>query len=311
MVGSAAMLVGMTGTPARVDWRDRRVVVSGGHVAAQAAGRPEDPAVLLLGGGTWSRDWWADGWCARLVDQGLFVIRFDTRDTGESTPSPPGRPDYTAGDLADDAIGVLDAFDVPAATLVGLSMGGGLAQQIAANHRDRVVALVLMSTSPAWDAGELPGPSAEVMAGFTSPPDDPDWSDPTSVADWVVALERPYAGAGFFDEPELRRLVQRIWERTPSMAGAAVNHDLVAASAPAVDPAALRGLPALVVHGSADPLFPLSHGQALAAALDGELLVVEGAGHQLPPVDAWPQVTSAVARHARRASVRGLTNPEE
>lgn len=288
---------------ASAPWRSEMVHVHGGTIAAQAVGRPQDPAVLLLGAATWSRsrDWWADELCSALADEGLFVLRYDTRDTGQSTLSPPGRPDYTAPDLADDAVLVLDAFGVTAATLAGLSMGGGLAQQIAAVHRDRVAALVLMSTSPAGDVGELPGPSPAILGTFDAEPPAPDWSDADSVADWMIAAERPYAGPGMFDEHGMRRLVAAVWARTPSMASAG-NHFLVAESAPPIDVTALRGLPALIVHGSADPLFPLAHGEALAEALDAPLLVLDGVGHQAPPPGVWPTLIPAMSRLARTAA---------
>lgn len=98
------------------------------------------------------------------------------------------------------------------------------------------------------------------MATFEESPPDPDWADRGAVADWVVTGERPYAGPGSFDETGLRELAGRAWDRTPSMATGA-NHFLAAeAAGPTVDLAALAGLPTLVVHGDADPLFPLARG---------------------------------------------------
>nr|WP_240188889.1 alpha/beta hydrolase [Nakamurella flavida] len=255
----------------------------------------------MLGGATWSRDWWDDAFCQALAAEHLLVLRYDTRDTGESTLSPPGEPDYAARDLAEDAVHVLDAFGIATATIAGLSMGGGLAQQIAAVHRDRVAALALLSTSPAGAVGDLPGPSAAILATFDVEPPAPDWSDVDSVTDWVIEAERPYAGPGLFDEDGMRRLVAAVWARTPSMAGAA-NHFLVAESAPSVDLSALRGVPALVVHGSADPLFPLAHGEALARALDAPLLVLDGVGHQAPPPAVWPELVAALAALAHRST---------
>lgn len=281
-------------------WVDATVAVRGGKVAAQILGDPDAPAVVLLGGATWSRDWWPDVFCAALVDAGIRVIRFDPRDTGASTLSPPGSPDYDAADLAEDVIAVLDAFGLRTVTLVGLSAGGGTAQEVAVRHPDRVAGVVLMSTTAAGDIGaELPGPTAAIAATFTDPPAEPEWTDRDAVIAWVVASERPYAGPGMFDEGEVRRIAGEVWDRTPSMASAS-NHFIVAESSPAVPMDALRETPALVVHGSADPLFPLSHGEALAAYLDASLLVLDGVGHQLPPRSMWRELVDAIAGLERR-----------
>ncbi|QHC57502.1 alpha/beta hydrolase [Rathayibacter sp. VKM Ac-2760] len=285
-------------------WTDLDVAVRGGRLAAQSLGAATDPALLLLGGATWSRDWWADDFCDRLADLGVRVLRYDPRDTGASTASPPGRPDYTAADLADDAIAVLDAVGVRSATLAGLSMGGGLAQSIAAHHPDRVDALVLLSTSPAGDVErELPPPTAAILATFEEAGADPDWTDRRSVVDWVVRSERPYAGPDAFDEEALREIAGRVWDRSPSMASAA-NHFLVAEGATPIDLGALRDVPALVVHGSADPLFPPAHGEALAAALGARLIVLDGVGHQAPPPATWAEIVPAIAAHAREHAAR-------
>ena len=93
--------------------------------------------------------WWEEGLCRMLADGGRFVIRYDHRDTGRSVTYEPGRPGYTAAELVADAAGVLDAYDVPAAHVVGASAGGGFAQLMALEFADRVRTLVLISTSPA------------------------------------------------------------------------------------------------------------------------------------------------------------------
>lgn len=269
-------------------------------IAAQATGDPADPALLLIGGATWSRDWWPDDLCRRLSAAGLRVIRYDARDTGASTSYPPGEPGYAAADLVADAVAVLDAFAVAAAVVLGLSMGGGIAQQVASRHPERVAGLVLVSTSPADGVDrDLPPPTPEILATLERGEPEPDWTDRGAVVEWVVRSERPYAGRGRFDEPMVRALAEQVWERTPSMASAA-NH-LVVAGGGSADLQGLRALPTLVVHGSADPLLPLAHGQALAALLDARLLVLDGVGHQLPPPDTWPGLVDHVASLARSA----------
>src|SRR5690348_18492069 len=103
--------------------------VNGIELCADTFGEPSDPALLLIAGGASSMDWWEDEFCRRLAAGGRFVIRYDHRDTGRSTSFPAGAPPYSDVDLAHDALGVLDNLGVHRAHLVGLSMGGLLAQR--------------------------------------------------------------------------------------------------------------------------------------------------------------------------------------
>ena len=106
--------------------------------------------------------WWEEGFCRMLADGGRFVIRYDHRDTGRSVTYEPGHPGYTGADLVADAAGVLDAYGIPAAHVVGVSAGGAFAQLLALDFADRVRSLVLISTSPALPGErELPPPTEE------------------------------------------------------------------------------------------------------------------------------------------------------
>lgn len=299
-------------TPDIPRWTSRTVSSGDAHIAAQAAGGDTGPAILLMGGATWSRDWWSDSFCAALVDAGLRPIRYDQRDTGESTLYPPGAPEYSGSDLVSDAVAVLDAFDVAEAVVLGLSWGGGLAQRLTHQHPDRVAGLVLVSTSPlpSTDRGvpELPGPTPEIMQTFSDPPADLDWMDRDEVIEWVLEGERPYAGPSRFDADALRTLIGGIWDRTPSMASAG-NHFAVADGGGDRDDRISYDIvtdrPTLVAHGSADPMFPLPHGEALAEVLGARLLVLDGVGHQAPPPDTWDELVNGIAGIASLTGNRG------
>jgi pimeloyl-ACP methyl ester carboxylesterase len=91
------------------------------ELCVEAFGRRTDPALLLIGGATWSMDWWEDELCRRLAGRRRLVVRYDQRDTGASTSYPPGAPGYSAADLVEDAVRVLDGFGIRRAHLVGLS----------------------------------------------------------------------------------------------------------------------------------------------------------------------------------------------
>jgi pimeloyl-ACP methyl ester carboxylesterase len=147
-----------------------------------------DPAILLIMGSSASMDWWEDDFCERLADGRRFVVRYDHRDTGRSVSYRPGAPPYTLRDLAADAVGLLDTFGLARAHLVGMSMGGAIAQLVALDHPGRVASLTLIATSPAGpgDPG-LPETPAQTRAKFAAIAE-PTWPDRTAVIDYLVQL---------------------------------------------------------------------------------------------------------------------------
>ena len=272
----------------------------GVRLRAETIGDRDDPAILLMGGAAWSMDWWEDDFCDLLARRGRLVVRYDNRDTGRSTTWPVGDPGYNGEDLVTDAVAVLDALGIQHAHLVGLSMGGGIAQCVALDERDRVATLTLMSTSPI-DQGErdLPGMAPELHEIFENPVPEPDWGDRAAVIDHIVEAERAFAAPDDFDEPRLRALAGRVVDRSDDIAASMTNHWMLGGDGRVRPPlAALDGLPTLVIHGTVDPLFPLAHGEALAEAIPGaQLMVLEGAGHGLPPRRLWDPVVDALAEH--------------
>src|SRR3954467_15481099 len=137
------------------------IEANGVELCTEPFGDPGDPPVLLVMGISASMLWWEDGFCRLLAEGGRLVIRYDHRDTGRSVTHEPGRPRYTGSDLVADAVGVLDAYEVVAAHVVGVSAGGAFAQLLALGFPDRVLSLALISTSAATPGERrLPPPTA-------------------------------------------------------------------------------------------------------------------------------------------------------
>ncbi len=278
--------------------------VDGVSLAFEQVGESADPLLVLVCGGGSAKEWWDDGLCERLAAGGLRVVRYDLRDTGQSTTVPPGQARYTGTDLVDDLAALIRALDAAPAHVWGMSMGGGIAQGLATRHPGAVASLVLQSTSPAGspaeDAPALPGPEPAVLAAFAEELPEPDWHDAESEAAHVVAVERPFAGTIRFDSDHVGRTAVRVVERGgPQRSGG--NHFRVGEGPHVVVPASIA-TPTLVVHGDADPMFPLEHGRRLAQLVPGaELLVVPGLGHQYPPPETWDLVVPAVLAHTGRA----------
>jgi pimeloyl-ACP methyl ester carboxylesterase len=276
---------------------ERVVEVNGVGLCVEGFGRAGDPAVLLVMGMAASMLHWEDGFCERLASGGRFVIRYDHRDTGRSVTYPVGAPGYTGDDLVADAAGVLDALGVRRAHVVGMSMGGALAQLLALDHPDRVASLTLISTSPG-SGGDLPGSSDEVRAHFADPPPEPDWSDRAAVIDYLVEDERVYAARSRpFDEAGRRELAGRIFDRSIDLAASMTNHFVLDGGESWRERLGEIRAPTLVLHGDEDPLFPIEHGRALAREIpDARLVTLERTGHELP-ARSWDVAVPAILEH--------------
>lgn len=289
----------------------RMIEANGAELCTDAVGDPADPPVLLVMGMSASMVWWDERFCRRLAAQRRFVIRYDHRDTGRSVVYEPGAPGYAVSDLVADAAGVLDAYGLGAAHVVGMSMGGAIAQLLALDFPDRVLSLVLISTSPATPGQRHLPPGTDTLRRFLAT-EQVDWSDPSSVVDYLVGYWRVLWGPERrFDEAYVRELAQRDVARARDVA-AAQNHGLLPDEDRPRGPLSSIAAPTLVIHGTQDPMFSLEHGAALASEIPGgELLALEGAGHGIAPAD-WEKVIRAIVDHTEHrrndTTVGGSTN---
>jgi pimeloyl-ACP methyl ester carboxylesterase len=268
--------------------------VNGVELCVETFGDETDPPILLIMGSGASMDWWEDAFCARLQAGGRFLIRYDHRDTGESVAYEPGHPGYTSTDLVADAVGVIAALGLPRAHLVGMSMGGAIAQLAALDHPNRVASLTLISTS-AMGPG-LPGMADRVREAFAVPR--PPLSDRAALLVYLTELSRAFAStARPFDAPGTRALWERALARAANVESMLGNHDLVEGGEDWHDRLGEIAVPTLVIHGTDDAFMPFPHGEALARAIPGaRLLALEGTGHELP-LRTWDVVVPAILAH--------------
>jgi pimeloyl-ACP methyl ester carboxylesterase len=259
----------------------------------------QPPVLLVMGIGSQMINWHEDFCTALSTDR--FVIRFDNRDVGESqwlegevdiaacAAGDTSSAVYTLDDMADDAVGLLDALGLSSAHVVGASLGGMIAQTIAIRHPQRVRTLTsIMSTT-----GE-PGvakPTEEATAALMSPPA----QSRDEAMERILEVRRVIGSPGFpRDEEDIRQRAGRAWDRGVNPAGFARQLAAVYASGDRTE--ALRSLdvPTLVVHGEDDPLIPVSGGRATAAAIPGaQLWTVPGMGHDLPRA-MWPELIGRI-----------------
>jgi pimeloyl-ACP methyl ester carboxylesterase len=242
-------------------------------------GDPAGEAVLLINGLGSQMTRWPEAFCALLADRGLFAVRLDNRDTGLSTWAREGEA-YDALDMAGDAAAVLDAVGKPAAHVVGVSMGGMIAQEFAAAFPVRTLSLVsIMSHSGNPD---LPPPTPAAMAVLNSRPTDP--SDPGFIED-AVARALVIASPGYpWPEGALAARARAEADRAFNPPGVARQMEAIRASGDRRGRLATITAPTVVLHGADDPLIPVEGGRDTAAHIRAaELRIIPGMGHDLPP----------------------------
>lgn len=273
--------------------------INGVEICTESFGNPQHPPVLLIMGGMCSMIYWDDEFCQALADSGRYVIRFDNRDVGRSITYPPGESHYTVVDMADDAVGVLDSYGVDQAHIVGLSLGGMIAQIIAVRHPQRVLTITLIATtifgSDHIDRG-LP-PMGEKILAHHADAATLDWLDEGAVATYLVNGSRLMCGTKHqFDEHRAYKQVKREIKRANHLVSM-LNHGLLKGDDVYEGKLKEIHVPVLVIHGTGDTILPLEHGVALANEVpNASLLTVEGMGHEVH-LDDWETIIQAISNH--------------
>ena len=295
-----------------------RVRANGIDIAYESLGRESEPTILLIHGLATPLTGWPDSFCEGLVRRGFRVVRFDNRDIGRSTFFPElGSPDvgglmataqsggravppYPLDAMAADAVGLMDALGIPCAHVVGASMGGMIAQLVALGHPGRTASLVSIMSSTGRPG--LPPGKPEAMRALMATPTSPSRADRLATA---VAAVEAISGPGFRQtDEELSAYLGRSIDYTPYDPAAAARHMAAIVAAPPRHER-LKGLklPALVIHGSDDPVVPPAHGEDTANSIPGvRFLAVPGMGHDfkeaLMPV--WIEAIGDFAAEASR-----------
>ena len=287
------------------------VIVDGIEIVYDTFGDPSAPPMLLVAGlGVQMIDW-DEAFCQELAAHGYWVIRFDNRDVGLSTrfdeagvPNIPAlmqaqmlggtvKAPYLLRDMAADAAGLLDAIHVESAHVVGVSMGGMIAQELVIRHAGCVRTLTSIMSTTGNPGLPRPKPAAMAILLETPPSDRRDYIESSVRVSQVLGAGLPY------DEASVRERAGRAFDRGLSPAGTARQLAAVLASGSRKEALKSVTVPTLVIHGDADPLVPVAGGIDTADAIPGaKLMIIKGMGHALPPA-VWPQVIEAIADHAR------------
>jgi pimeloyl-ACP methyl ester carboxylesterase len=283
---------------------------NGIELAYERFGDPADPALLLIMGLGCQLVLWEEELCQMFVERGFNVIRFDNRDVGlsskiEGGPEPnlmaalmgdASSASYLLADMAADTAGLLDALEIDAAHVVGASMGGMIAQQLAIDFPERVLSLTSwMSTTGDRSVGQ---PQTAALGAITGEAP----NDRESFIQFQYNVFKVIGSPKYpMDEQRFRKLAGEQYDRCYYPPGF-LRQGLAILASPDRTPG-LRQLsvPALVIHGEDDPLVSLSGGEATAAAIPGaRLMKVPGMGHDLP-TELFPSLVDAIVENAERA----------
>jgi len=291
------------------------VQANGIQIEYDTFGRRSDRPLLLVMGLGAQMIHWREEFCEQLANAGHFVVRYDNRDVGLSTKfDAAGLPDipaimtqmaagqpvsapYTLNDMADDGIGLMDALDLPAAHICGASMGGMIVQAMAIRQPRRIKSVTSIMSSTG--NRELPPAKPEAMAALMSPAG----TNRDEVAERSVAVSKVIGSPAYPADPdEARARAIEAYERAFYPIGVA-RHMAAVASHGDRKPALLQlEVPALIIHGKADPLVPIEGGLDTHEALRGsQLMLIDGMGHDLPK-QVWSQIVSGIAALTKAAN---------
>ncbi|MCU1646949.1 MAG: alpha/beta hydrolase family protein [Nocardia sp.] len=261
------------------------VRANGVDLGIESFGREDDPLVLLIGGTTMLS--WPDALCELLAAGRRRVVRYDLRDCGASTTLDPENPEYDLRDLAADAAALVEVLGAGTAHLGGVGVGGMVAQVATLEHPEAFSALTLVGTRPVAPGPvdeDLPDHDPAVMAALFSRPL-PEWTDRDAVAAFAAEGAEPMGN----DPEQAQATAARIWDRTPSSDPAVHQANQLGMVFSRIDCAPRwrerlgeLDVPTLVVHGRADPFFPVGNGEALAVEIPAaRLLVLDDMGTAL------------------------------
>jgi pimeloyl-ACP methyl ester carboxylesterase len=281
------------------------------ELAYETFGDPEDPTVLLIMGLGMQMLGWEEDFCGLVADRGFQVVRFDNRDVGLSTKVEGGRPNIIAGwlgrtgsapyrlaDMADDAAGLVDHLGIERAHVVGASMGGMIAQTLAARHPDTTLSLTSIMSGPGGRKVATMPRMSVIGTLLARPP-----SEREAYAAHVAAIFERIGSPGFEHDPErLRRRALLAYDRCFYPVGAARQLMAIMASGDRTEELHRIKAPTLAIHGADDRLLPAAGGRAVADAVPGARLeVIDGMGHDLP-TQLWPRMVDLIAANAARAA---------
>ena len=276
--------------------KEKVIEANGVELCTESFGLETNPAILLIAGATVSMLFWDAEFCERLAEKGFFVIRYDNRDVGKSTFYEPGTTPYSIVDLTDDAISILDGYEIDSAHFVGMSLGGLITQLASIKYPNRIQSLTLISSGP-WGDSDPTIPEMDTsILDLHSKAYTVNWTDEDSVVNYLIQGAELMSGKKQFDKQRSEKLIRAEFNRANNYISM-FNH------------AALQGgeefwnrlneikQPTLIIHGTEDKIWHYQNAGVLLEKIKGSnLITLEGTGHELL-VDDWESIIDGIEKH--------------
>lgn len=277
---------------------EKIIQVDGIQICTESFGNPEHPPLLLIMGASASMIWWDEEFCRRLANNGRFVIRYDNRDVGRSITYEPGNPQYNVIDMVNDATRVMNYYNLKRVHLVGMSLGGMIAQLLALRNPERVFTITMISSSIWDDRPDLPSIDSKIL-NYHSKGASVNWKDRDTAVNYMVGGWSLLNGSKHpFDEQRARKLAETEFDRANNLLSM-FNHALLKGGESYYGKTSEIKVPALVIHGTEDPVLPFVHGEAISDEISNtELLNLEGSGHEIHYKE-WDNIVTAIVKHTK------------
>lgn len=289
-----------TGSPYTAFMHETKIKLSNGiELHVETGGNPEHPSIMLIMGLGAQMLFWPDFFCKTLIDQGYHVIRFDNRDIGLSSKIPHSGPrlntlklmgrfalglenqgaPYNLHDMAEDAALLIDHLELEQVSVIGASMGGMIAQILAAKYPEKINKLGLMFTSN--NQPLLLPPYPKQLFSLIGRPQS---VDEEGIVNHSVKVFNLIGSPGYINQMEIIQTARKLYRRSYHPAGVLQQFLAILCTGSLLQLSKQIQQPTLVVHGSRDRLLPPSHGKAVAKAIkNAKFELIEGMGHDIPP----------------------------
>lgn len=282
----------------KVDMKEKMIKNGNVIICTESFGNKNNPAILLVAGATVSLLFWDEAFCRRLASKGFYVVRYDNRDVGKSTNYEPGTTPYDIVDLTDDAITILNEYQIKKAHFVGMSLGGLIAQIAVLKHPDRVQSLTLFSSGPWGDSDPAIPEMDKRILDFQSKAETVNWRDENAVVEYMLEGASLISGKKSFDKNRSEKLIREEFRRTNSYISM-FNHAGLQGGEDYYNRLNEINHPTLIIHGTEDQIWHFGHTKVMLEKIkDSKLIELEGTGHELHFED-WDTIIDSISEYIK------------
>ncbi|EFG7434161.1 MULTISPECIES: macrolide hydrolase EstT [Gammaproteobacteria] len=276
--------------------KDKIITANNISLYTESFGFEYNPTILLVAGATVSMLYWDTKFCQKLAEKGFFVIRYDNRDVGKSTFYELGKSTYDIVDLTNDAISILDGYNIEQAHFLGMSLGGLICQIAAIKYPDKVKSLILLSTGPWGDSNpNIPEMDTRIL-DFHRKSETVDWENEDSVVNYMIEGSALMSGRKQFDKLKCENLIRAEFNRANNYISM-FNHATLQGGEEYWNRLDEIKQPTLIIHGTDDLIWHFKNTDVLLERIEkSKLVILKKTGHELHFED-WNTIINGITNH--------------